>query len=253
MSAKATYFVWKLSLSASEKLVALCLADCHNADTNQCNPSIKYIAKRTGLNPKTISKCKNELVKKGCISVRSKRGQSDIFIFNFSSDPYQNWDTPKTDPLQNRVTPKTDPLQNRVTPKTDHSDTNFTDLPPPKLGHKSTKESTKNLLNLKPGFLSAQIWNDWIEFRKEIRKPLKPTTVKQQVKFLSEQPNPELVIEQSIRNGWTGLFELKGGQAHATSSRNPTFDDISEGLRQYEIGGRSEGAIIDGEVLATHD
>ena len=61
-----------------------------------------------------------------------------------------------------------------------------------------------------------QIWSDWEKYRREIKKKLTPTTIKRQLKLLAEHPESAIeMVEQSIRNGWQGLFVLKeknGGQ-----------------------------------------
>lgn len=52
-------------------------------------------------------------------------------------------------------------------------------------------------------------WASWIDYRKELKKPLKPTTIKAQWKLFvkwGEQKSIES-ISQSIMNGWQGLFE----------------------------------------------
>jgi hypothetical protein len=54
-----------------------------------------------------------------------------------------------------------------------------------------------------------KVWNKWKAFRKEIKKPLKPTTEKEQLKFLANEPEPIEIIENSLRNGYQGLFKLK--------------------------------------------
>lgn len=58
------------------------------------------------------------------------------------------------------------------------------------------------------GFASA--WVDWSNFRKEIKKPLTPTAIKMQTKFLAEMSEDHAIasIEQSIRAGWQGLFPV---------------------------------------------
>lgn len=55
-------------------------------------------------------------------------------------------------------------------------------------------------------------WNEWEAYRKEIKKKLSPSTAKKQIQFLGGRPENEIIaiINQSITNGWTGLFELKG-------------------------------------------
>lgn len=54
-------------------------------------------------------------------------------------------------------------------------------------------------------------WQEWIRFRKEIKKTLTPTTIKSQYKKLSQFcPRTAIsMLEQSITNGWQGIFELK--------------------------------------------
>lgn len=70
------------------------------------------------------------------------------------------------------------------------------------------KEVADALLSL-GGF--AKVWNEWEQHRKEKRAPLTPSVKKKQLKFLARWP-PEIaiaIIEQSLLQGWTGLFELK--------------------------------------------
>lgn len=54
-------------------------------------------------------------------------------------------------------------------------------------------------------------WIEWEQYRKEKRQKLTPSTAKKQMQFLAGRAGPEAVaiINQSITNGWTGLFELK--------------------------------------------
>jgi hypothetical protein len=54
-------------------------------------------------------------------------------------------------------------------------------------------------------------WFKWVDYRKEIKKPLKPTSVDLQWKQMilwGEQKSIDS-INQSITNGWTGLFETR--------------------------------------------
>lgn len=54
-------------------------------------------------------------------------------------------------------------------------------------------------------------WQEWIAYRKEIKKPLKATSMKSQLQMLSGHP-PGIAAEmlrQSIRNQWQGIFEVK--------------------------------------------
>jgi hypothetical protein len=59
--------------------------------------------------------------------------------------------------------------------------------------------------------LSNQAWTDWVKYRKEIRKPLSPSTTESQLNKLRPMaPHTRVgMIRQSIDNGWQGLFEIK--------------------------------------------
>lgn len=54
-------------------------------------------------------------------------------------------------------------------------------------------------------------WVEWEQYRKEKKQKLTPSTAKKQMAFLGGRAGPEAIaiINQSILNGWTGLFELK--------------------------------------------
>lgn len=58
----------------------------------------------------------------------------------------------------------------------------------------------------------ASAWSDWVQHRKEIRHPLKPKTVEAQLELLKGMGESAAIasIQQSITNGWQGLFEPKG-------------------------------------------
>lgn len=60
-------------------------------------------------------------------------------------------------------------------------------------------------------------WMEWEKYKRESRKPLKPTTIIKQLKFLAGLGAVAAVasINQSIANGWVGLFapDAKNGPA----------------------------------------
>ena len=60
-------------------------------------------------------------------------------------------------------------------------------------------------------WLSEKSWNEWNKYRKEIRKKLTMSIIKKQLTFLAKnKQDSSKILEKSIMNGWTGLFELKG-------------------------------------------
>ena len=66
-------------------------------------------------------------------------------------------------------------------------------------------DTIKELFN-KEGFKEA--WESWYSYRKnDLKKRLTPSQVVGQLKKLHEFDNPIDSINNSITNGWTGLFE----------------------------------------------
>lgn len=58
------------------------------------------------------------------------------------------------------------------------------------------------------------IWDKWVKYRSEIKKPIKTASYELAKKELTtlSSGNPELaekIINQSIKNSWQGLFEIK--------------------------------------------
>ena len=85
MSARATFWAWEVQVPSSEKLVLLCLADCHNADTGQCNPSVNYICKKTSLARGTVLKSLKELNDLKIISRKKVTGSSNWYTIHMGS------------------------------------------------------------------------------------------------------------------------------------------------------------------------
>lgn len=65
-----------------------------------------------------------------------------------------------------------------------------------------------------PGALAALegfavTWAEWLAYRRARRLTTAPATLKRQLEMLEGQPDPRAVVEQTITNGWNGLFPLK--------------------------------------------
>jgi hypothetical protein len=73
-----------------------------------------------------------------------------------------------------------------------------------------------------PEFRAA--WADWLQHRRETRKPVRPKTAEKQLAQLAAWGPDRAVkaIEHSTRQGWQGIFEPKGGDGHGrVRPRNP--------------------------------
>ena len=73
-------------------------------------------------------------------------------------------------------------------------------------------------------------WAAWIDYRKELKKPLKPTTIKAQWKNFVKWGEKKSIesIEQSILNGWQGLFEPRVNGWVAATKKPLTAKDHDE-------------------------
>lgn len=97
---------------------------------------------------------------------------------------------------------------------------------------------TQAAAELPPG-LDPAVWSRWRDYRREIRKPLKPVSIPAAQRELAAFGcDQAAVVEQSIAQGWTGVFALKRGRtngAHAppkTFTRPRTADEIEEEARR---------------------
>ncbi len=93
----------------------------------------------------------------------------------------------------------------------------------------SKKIKEEEILEI-PSWLNKEVWSNFIEHRKALKKPMTPQAIKLAFKKLEEFKNqgynPEDVINQSILNGWLGLFEPK-----RRANKLPTKEDFERQAR----------------------
>ncbi len=91
-----------------------------------------------------------------------------------------------------------------------------------------------------PDWIPGEAWADWTDHRKSLRKPLTPKAAELAIRTLEalrrEGQSPKRVIEQSIANGWTGLFPLKthSGAAHETPRRLSAAERVRANCHRSE-------------------
>ncbi|ELY9958693.1 helix-turn-helix domain-containing protein [Salmonella enterica] len=95
------------------------------------------------------------------------------------------------------------------------------DHEPQEVRAKRQKKSSFDPAGLKPENVSAEIWLDWIKFRREKRQPLTETTCTYQAKQLAGHQNADEVIRRSIAGGWQGLFPERVPNKPATMTETP--------------------------------
>lgn len=73
-----------------------------------------------------------------------------------------------------------------------------------------------------PAGLNPDAWDRWAIYRSSIKKPIKaPSLELAQKQLAAHGGNQDAVVDQSIANGWTGLFDLKsnGNGNHKPAGR----------------------------------
>jgi len=91
-----------------------------------------------------------------------------------------------------------------------------------------------------PEWLSASVWSSWVAYRRDLKKPIKSQqTVIQAINLLDRcrcnGHQPEEIINQSIANGWQGLFEPKGAKQPVRAQSRITENFASKDYGQTEI------------------
>lgn len=78
-----------------------------------------------------------------------------------------------------------------------------------------------------PG-LNLKAWTDYQQHRTAIRaRKLKPVSIERLQRWLIDQGDEACqaaIVDQTIRNGWTGLFELKAAAKQAIPKHTPEFE-----------------------------
>jgi len=215
------------------KLVLIKLADNAN-DMGECWPSYQHIADQCEIGRSTVKVHIRELEKSGLLRREFRRkgelNQSNVFhlALNGGAAPALGGGAADNPPgagdnpgggagaaprTSHSFEPVTEPVEQTVAAA-------------PSAKKKAPKFDP---MTCKPANVNEQTWADWCQHRKEIRKPLTATTCAKQAKTLAGHHAPDAVINQSISNGWTGLFPEKvlPGAQQGQRRSGPDFNDTS--------------------------
>ncbi|WP_235991942.1 helix-turn-helix domain-containing protein [Pseudomonas paracarnis] len=212
------------------KLVLIKLADNAN-DVGECWPSYQHIADQCEIDRSTVRRHIKHLEEQRLLKIENRDGpkgnSSNLYLLTLGCVGTESTPVgPKSTGVGTQPTPPVGPESTRTShsfePVIEPVEQLVADAPSTK------KKATKfDPLTCKPANVSEQVWADWCQHRKEIRKPLTKTTCERQAKTLAGHHWPDAVIIQSISNGWTGLFPDKVVPGGKTVSNGPDFYDQS--------------------------
>ncbi|HHB7693860.1 TPA: replication protein [Klebsiella pneumoniae] len=185
--------------------------------------SNEQISVLTGILPHKCSAAKSDLVKRGILTQTGRVIGINKAVSEWSSLPVKG--TEKRPYLKKVTLPESGKKSlpesgnayypNQVNTKDKHTKDNKDNINiPPKSPRAVSFDASAVQL---PDWLSAEIWSSWVAYRRDLKKPIKSQqTVTQAINLLDRCRlngySPEEIINQSIANGWQGLFEPKGAK-----------------------------------------
>ncbi|WP_435341785.1 replication protein [Klebsiella quasipneumoniae] len=185
--------------------------------------SNEQISVLTGILPHKCSAAKSTLVKRGILTQTGRVIGINKAVSEWSSLPVKG--TEKKPYLKKVTLPESGKKSlpesgnayypNQVNTKDKHTKDNKDNINnPPKSPRAVSFDASAVQL---PDWLSAEIWLSWVAYRRDLKKPIKSQqTVTQAINLLDRCRlngySPDEIINQSIANGWQGLFEPKGAR-----------------------------------------
>lgn len=240
---------WKIDATSTDKLVLLALADWANGE-GLCWPSIKQLADKSGLAERGLQMAIKRLCEAGHLTRCEVTGKG----VNYTVHPRTTC-TPAKDapPHETTQTPA------RRAPNTVSNHHKSKKATP---SHSRRAKPKANAIELPEG-VTVELWNDYRAMRQRKRAPMTPKAeslmLAKLVTLKREGHDPAAVIEQSIMNAWTGLFELKGmsnakrpmdgGTGQPTYRRSHGLDMLRELRAEIEADEGSQG-VHHGAILA---
>ncbi|HBY8809052.1 replication protein [Klebsiella pneumoniae] len=185
--------------------------------------SNEQLSELTGILPHKCSAAKSVLVKRGILTQTGRVIGINKAVSEWSSLPVKG--TEKEPYLKKVTLPESGKKSlpesgkayypNQVNTKDKHTKDNKDNINnPPKSPRAVSFDAPAVQL---PDWLSAEIWSSWVAYRRDLKKPIKSQqTVTQAINLLDRCRlngyTPDEIINQSIANGWQGLFEPKGAR-----------------------------------------
>ncbi|MFW7801408.1 replication protein [Klebsiella pneumoniae] len=185
--------------------------------------SNEQLSELTGILPHKCSAAKSVLVKRGILTQTGRVIGINKTVSEWSSLPVKG--TEKKPYLKKVTLPESGKKSlpesgnayypNQVNTKDKHTKDNKDNINNPP---KSPRAVSFDALAVQlPDWLSAEIWSSWVAYRRDLKKPIKSQqTVTQAINLLDRCRlngySPDEIINQSIANGWQGLFEPKGSR-----------------------------------------
>jgi hypothetical protein len=218
---KSSAWVDLLLMARWKKGTAVIRGIVVNLERGELAQSIQSLSKRWKWNERTTKRFLKLLQTRQMIHTRITNLTTVISILNYDKyqkdtdqstyqSTYQNTDQNfgNTSKIKPSSTPKKDNKE-----KKDNINTNTGEIFPTEEQKSVEQEKTIKQIEL-PEFIEKEIWDDFVDMRKNIKKPItergKKAAINKLIRFHEKGENVNEIIEESIIYNWQGLFSLKG-------------------------------------------
>ena len=126
-------------------------------------------------------------------------------------------DSTKRAPVVHETPPNQEPLTKNHKPRTKNQEPREGTASPP------------------PSNLDLTAWQKWLDYRSKVKKPIKPASIEAaQVALAGHGLDQLAVVDQSIANGWQGLFPLKHATQPGAPPKSFAQQEREQGMRRWE-------------------
>ena len=221
MSNEAITYVMGLTIgNSSRKFVMIALANYANAD-GEAYPSCAALEQITEMNRKTILAATRSLCDSGFISDTGQRkgrtGQVIVYKIN-GLNSTENGTVPKTEQYRKRIV---------TVPKTGHG----YPKEPSGIDIKNKQKEKPEDMAL-PEFMTREAWKEFIEHRKQIKKPMTQLAaekmLKNFVKYHEQGHDVQAMIDKAIECGWQSVYPPDSPPARSPLGRAYDAQGLNE-------------------------
>lgn len=219
MSIRLMTDAWQLLMPATKKMVLLALCDHANDEGGSLHPSIKSISIKASISERQAQRIIHALIEDGFLSVVGNEfggapGATRRYQINLKK--LKTGDTHVTGDKMSRVTNTTETGDicdmRRVTFATETGDTHVTQTIKLQPSIETSINHQVREAQILPGWLKEKDWEDFKNHRVALKAKLTAEAERRAIKSLEALVNsgndPGDVINQSIINGWKGLFPV---------------------------------------------
>lgn len=259
MSLDATRWAWQQQIKpATAKLVLLSLAD-RAGEAHECHPSIRRLQFDTSLDRETIMRAITTLEAAGILRVIRKHGAGSSYQLlgvqdrDQSAKPYQSANADQSGNADRHQSANADSNQSANAdsePTSEPISEPYTPPTPPKPQKQPKAAKPKPEGITLPDWLLETDWQAFLAHRKASKAAMTAIAQSRAIAELERLRNagndPAEVINQSIINGWKGLFPIKSGY-RANNPRRSIHDDRAATIEAL-TGRNSDGRVIEGSA-----